>query len=110
LRIFTILSVQLFLGTDIFRSAYLKTLCKIRMENNISTRSQVRKVPDSSIAARRFVAAQPELDKNLLAHSEVEADYTKKRITVRCSAAIKRAIDLQPSPDLPEWSLSVVID
>ena len=64
----------------------------------------------SAIQSAAFISAQDEPDQHLLRLSEVEADAESQTVTVRCSEATKRAIQLQSSQNLEGWSHEVVVD
>ena len=56
-----------------------------------------------------FLSAQAQPDQHLIRLSEVLISNTEQAIKVKCSPATARALNLQRSENLPEWSHEVEV-
>ena len=63
----------------------------------------------NSIYTAAFLNAQSQPDRHLLRFAEITADPTRKQITVRCSSATRRALQLKDSALLPDWKYQIEI-
>jgi hypothetical protein len=63
----------------------------------------------SGFTERKFVIGQDQPDQVLLEEaSDVVADPAERKVSVKCTAKVARALKLKPSTLLPGWSHEVV--
>ena len=83
-------------------------LCELNMlKPEIVSRHGLPNYEVTSIYTAAFLNAQSQPDRHLLRFAEISADPTRKQITIRCSAATRRALQLKDSALLPEWKYQI---